>query len=58
VRGVISTPEAYQLEKRPLTPPAGYPSLKNWVADLTERVVQGELTKEKAAGIVKDHFAL
>ena len=58
MRGVISTPEAYQLEKRPLTPPAGYPSLKNWVADLTERVVQGELTKEKAVGIVKDHFAL
>ena len=57
-RGVISTPEAYRLEKRPFTPPAGYPSLKNWVADLTERVVKGELTKEKAVGMVKDHFAL
>ena len=57
-RGVLSTPEAYQLEKRPFTPPAGYPSLKNWVADLTERVVKGELTKEKAVGMVKDHFAL
>lgn len=57
-RGVLSTPEAYQLEKRPFTPPAGYPSLKNWVADLTERVVKGELTKEKAVAMVKDHFAL
>ena len=57
-RGVVSTQEAYQLEKRPLTPPSGYPSLKNWVADLSERVVKGELTKEKAVRIVKDHFAL
>jgi S1-C subfamily serine protease len=57
-RGVISAQEAYRLEKRPFTPPAGYPSLKNWVADLTERVVKGELTKEKAISIVKDHFAL
>jgi S1-C subfamily serine protease len=57
-RGVISAEEAYRLEKRPFIPPTGYASLKTWVADLTERVVQGELAKEKAISMVKDHFAL
>lgn len=57
-QGIISVQEAYQLEKRPFTAPAGYPSLKNWVADLTERVVRGEISKEKAVAIVKDHFVL
>jgi len=56
-RGVISVQEAYQLEKRPFTPPAGYPSLKNWVAALTEGVVKGEIKREKAVEIIKDHFA-
>ncbi len=58
VKGVISAPEAYRLEKRPLSPPPGYFSLKTWVADLTEKVIQGELSKGQAAALVKDHYKL
>jgi len=57
MEGAISAQEAEQLEKRSSIPPAGYPSLKNWVADLSEKVIKGELTKEKAISILKGHFA-
>lgn len=58
VKGVLSAPEAYRLEKKPLSPPPGYSSLKAWVADLTERVVQGELSKGQAAAVLRDHYKL
>jgi hypothetical protein len=32
--------------------------MKNWVAELTERVVRGELSKEKAAAQIRSHFEL
>ena len=48
--------EAYQLEKKKLRPPLGYSSSKDWIADLTGRVIAGELTKEKAAALIKGHF--
>jgi hypothetical protein len=33
-----------------------YSSMKNWVSELTERVVRGELSKEKAAAQIQSHF--
>jgi hypothetical protein len=48
--------EAYQLEEKKLHPPPGYSSSKDWIADLTGRVIAGELTKEKAAALIKGHF--
>ena len=58
VKEGLSAQEATRLEKRPLDPPAGYSSLKQWVADLTEKVIKGEMTKEKATALVKAHAQL
>ncbi len=58
IKGVLSPPEAYRLERKPLSPPPGYTSLKTWVADLTEKVIQGELSKGQAAAVVRDHYKL
>jgi S1-C subfamily serine protease len=55
-KGVLPAQEAYQLEKKKLQPPPGYSSMKDWIVDLTERVIAGELTKERAAVQIKDHF--
>jgi hypothetical protein len=55
-KGSLPVQEARQLEKRKVQPPPGYSSLKDWIADLTERVIAGELTKEKAAALIKVHF--
>lgn len=54
--GKLSAQEAYQLEKNPLNPPTGFSSLKTWIADLTERVMNEEITKEKAISLIKSHF--
>ncbi len=54
--GKLSAQEAYQLEKNPLNPPSGFSSLKTWIADLTERVMNEEITKEKAVSLIKSHF--
>jgi hypothetical protein len=54
--GKLSTQEAYRLEKNPLTPPPGFSSLKAWIADLTERVLNEEISKEKAITLIKTHF--
>jgi S1-C subfamily serine protease len=58
LKGVLSAEEATRLEKRPFHPPSGYSSLKGWVADLTEKVINREITKEKAVALVKAHFEL
>lgn len=55
-KGGLPAQEAYQLEKKKLHPPPGYSSSKDWIADLTGRVIAGELTKEKAAALIKGHF--
>jgi S1-C subfamily serine protease len=55
-KGGLPAQEAYQLEKKKLRPPPGYSSSKDWIADLTGRVIAGELTKEKAAALIKGHF--
>jgi len=57
-KGDLSAQEAARLDKKGLQPPVGYSSMKNWVAELTERVVRGELTKEKAAAQIQSHFEL
>jgi S1-C subfamily serine protease len=56
--GKLSAEEAYVLEKNPLAPPAGFSSLKNWIADLAERVRNEEITREKAIAQIKGHFDL
>ncbi|KPK86056.1 MAG: hypothetical protein AMJ94_18335 [Deltaproteobacteria bacterium SM23_61] len=56
VKGDLSGQEAARLDKKGLQPPVGYSSMKNWVAELTERVVRGELSKEKAAAQIRSHF--
>jgi hypothetical protein len=56
--GKLSAEEAYRLEKIPLTPPPGFSSLKAWIADLTERVIKEEITKEKAVASLRSHFDL
>jgi S1-C subfamily serine protease len=58
VKGDLSSQEAARLDKKGLQPPVGYSSMKNWVAELTERVVRGELSKEKAAAQIRSHFEL
>lgn len=58
VKGDLSAQEAARLDKKGLQPPAGYSSMKNWVAQLTAKVVRGELTKEKAAAQIQSHFKL
>ena len=55
-KGGLPAQEAAQLEKKKLQPPPGYSSSKDWIADLTGRVIAGELTKEKAAALIKGHF--
>jgi len=55
-KGSLPPQEAQQLEKKKLQPPPGYSSSKDWIADLTGRVIAGELTKEKAAALIKGHF--
>jgi S1-C subfamily serine protease len=58
VKGTLSAQEAARLDKKGLQPPVGYSSMKNWVAELTEKVIRGELTKEKAATQIQSHFEL
>jgi S1-C subfamily serine protease len=55
-KGDLSAQEAARLDKKGLQPPVGYSSMKNWVAELTERVIRGELSKEKAAAQIQSHF--
>ena len=57
-KGSLSVHEATQLDRKGLQPPDGQSSMKNWVADLTEKVIRGELTKERASGRIKAHFEL
>ena len=56
--GKLTTEEAYRLERTALTPPSGFASLKAWIADLGERVLKEELTKEKAIHLIRAHFTL
>jgi len=54
--GKLSAQDAYQLEKIPLNPPHGFSSLKAWIADLAERVLKEEITKDNAISLIKEHF--
>ena len=57
-KGALSAQEAARLERRGLQPPSGQSSMKDWVADLAERVIRGELTKEQASARIKAHYDL
>jgi S1-C subfamily serine protease len=57
-KGALSGKEAARMDQKGLQPPVGYSSMKNWVAELTEKVVRGEITKEKAAAQIRSHFEL
>ena len=55
-KGRISAQEAVRLEKKGMQTPLEYSSMKDWLAGLTEKVIGGELTKEKAAAQIRAHF--
>ena len=57
-RGTLSVQEATRLDRKGLQPPDGLSSMKDWIAGLTEKVILGDLTKEKAAEHIKHHFEL
>ena len=57
-KGTLSVQEATRLDKKGLQPPEGQPSMKDWVAGLAEKVIRGDLTKEKASDRIKHHFEL
>jgi S1-C subfamily serine protease len=57
-KGTLSVQEATRLDKKGLQPPDGQPSMKDWVAGLAEKVIRGDLTKEKASDRIKHHFEL
>ena len=57
-KGALSVQEATRLDKKGLQPPDGQPSMKDWVAGLAEKVIRGDLTKEKASDRIKHHFEL
>lgn len=57
-KGRISAQETARLEKKCMQPPFEYSSMKDWLAGLTEKVIRGELTKEKAAAQIHSHFEL
>ena len=57
-KGSLSVQEATRLDRKGLQPPDGQSSMKNWVADLTEKVIRGELTKEQASSRIKANFEL
>ena len=57
-KGALSVQEATRLDKNGLQPPDGQSSMKDWVAGLAEKVIRGDLTKEKASDRIKHHFEL
>jgi hypothetical protein len=57
-KGSISAQEAVRLEKKAMQTSLEYSSMKDWLAGLTEKVIRGELTKEKAAAQIRAHFEL
>ena len=57
-KGSLSAQEATRLDQKGLQPPDGQPSMKQWVAGLTEKVIRGDLTKEQASERIKHHFEL
>lgn len=57
-RGRLSAQEASRLERKGMLPPLGYSSMKDWLAGLTEKILRGGLTKEKAAAQIQAHFEL
>ena len=57
-KGALSVQEATRLDKKGVQPPDGQSSMKDWVAGLAEKVIRGDLTKEKASDRIKHHFEL
>jgi len=57
-KGRISAQEAVRLEKKGMQTALEYSSMKDWLTGLTEKVIRGELTKEKAAAQIRAHFEL